>query len=163
MLLLRELLDVRRVSVETPTESFGKLSQPTVGAVVIGSASSEMMQIVAIRVGNESGFNLKRLSVQAKSLPARCQQCASMKKRRGDSAIPASLPVIFNRVEMSRLLGAHGAQHTPVGLVPAKKTRLQAGRSIRYTGTARQSSSAPSPTRSARPCAGFRRSQDRQR
>jgi len=61
------------MSVNTPTESSGELSQGTLGAVVIGGASSEMMQILPVRVANESGFDLKRLSAQAESLPACCE------------------------------------------------------------------------------------------
>jgi hypothetical protein len=51
------------VSIKTLTESCGELSQATVGAVVIRSAFSEMLQILPIRVANESGVDLKRLPV----------------------------------------------------------------------------------------------------
>jgi len=84
------------VSVDTTTELYGELSEATVGVVIIGTASSEMMQILPIRVANETGFNLKRLSVQAESLPACREAHACMEKGCSDGAIPTSLPIILD-------------------------------------------------------------------
>jgi len=70
MSLLRQLDDLRRVSVETLTESLGDLYQVTVCAIVIGGESTETMHTLWVACSNVGRLNVERLSSQMETLPS---------------------------------------------------------------------------------------------